>query len=638
MDAAKSEPAAAHVQLIIPQRRLRHLTHLCGFNLRSTAVQQQQGPTAVYFTLHDDPHRPAFYASEKCIDIVSPQWRRFDFSQFTEGTSSSLSHIFVKVWMSDDVETLIFNCHVRFGSLVCLGNQIPKCDRTFMPNSLVLGMQESFYSPAGCYKSGLTSNSNRTFSVELPVDPQMIHMSYDISTVTRIHMIQRAIKQTQASIWKYRNQIQEQLKQTRRNEEKRLHEYVRMTVHFLHEELQAQKIQIVIGHDQLLKLQSKVNEKAKKLKANMEQLKEAQEKFRLNHSLFVDKRESLLKTNAELQLCRRQLVSELANIYPICEVNGKGVTICGVVLPNSEDFAGQDETRIAVALGYVLHLVSMIAQFLDVPLRYPVSNFGSRSTIKDHILDKIPDSGREFPLFTKGREKWHFNYGVYLLNKNIAQLRYYCGILTQDLRATLPNLQGLLELQQKMKFDFPAAGSLILGPARMMPPNGQEIILLSPKRQLCVKPKPPSCFYPNVSHSVSGTLTNDHQLDSVLMDMQASCYRDIPSAVRTTTGNTALSYSLDKGLDELNVSKCHYLQPRLQWHNAIQTHGSEPNLMQHQVARTKAEVNGECNSENNAKFFKPPSEMWATGSSQTNSEEEVSRATDDSGQGSLLPL
>lgn len=52
-----------------------------------------------------------------------------------------------------------------------------------------------------------------------------------------------------------------------------------------------------------------------------------------------------------------------------------------------------------------------------------------------------------FPLFSRGKDKLQFNYGVYLLNKNVAQLRLYCGLPTQDLRATLPNLAGLLQLK-----------------------------------------------------------------------------------------------------------------------------------------------------------------------------------------------
>lgn len=50
-----------------------------------------------------------------------------------------------------------------------------------------------------------------------------------------------------------------------------------------------------------------------------------------------------------------------------------------------------------------------------------------------------------FPLFSRGKDKMQFNYGVYLLNKNISQLLWYSGLNTYDLRATLPNLMTLLQ-------------------------------------------------------------------------------------------------------------------------------------------------------------------------------------------------
>ena len=52
-----------------------------------------------------------------------------------------------------------------------------------------------------------------------------------------------------------------------------------------------------------------------------------------------------------------------------------------------------------------------------------------------------------FPLFSRGKDKLQFNYGVYLLNKNIAQLRWYFNLPTQDLRATLSNLTTLLHFR-----------------------------------------------------------------------------------------------------------------------------------------------------------------------------------------------
>jgi hypothetical protein len=50
-----------------------------------------------------------------------------------------------------------------------------------------------------------------------------------------------------------------------------------------------------------------------------------------------------------------------------------------------------------------------------------------------------------FPLFAKGKDRLYFEYAVYLLNKDIAQLRWLCGLNTNDLAATLPNLCSLLQ-------------------------------------------------------------------------------------------------------------------------------------------------------------------------------------------------
>lgn len=52
-----------------------------------------------------------------------------------------------------------------------------------------------------------------------------------------------------------------------------------------------------------------------------------------------------------------------------------------------------------------------------------------------------------FPLFARSKDKLQFHYAVYLLNKNIAQLRWYCGLPTADLRATLPNLATLINIK-----------------------------------------------------------------------------------------------------------------------------------------------------------------------------------------------
>ncbi|TKC38256.1 hypothetical protein EI555_013746 [Monodon monoceros] len=104
--------------------------------------------------------------------------------------------------------------------------------------------------------------------------------------------------------------------------------------------------------------------------------------------------------------------------------------------PSRGDFQAKDAGSIAVALVYTAHLVSMISFFLQVPLRYPII-LRDLSTVKDNINDKLKRRERG--------EKWLFDYSVYLLNKNIAQLRYQHGLGTPDLRQTLPNLKNFME-------------------------------------------------------------------------------------------------------------------------------------------------------------------------------------------------
>ena len=58
-------------------------------------------------------------------------------------------------------------------------------------------------------------------------------------------------------------------------------------------------------------------------------------------------------------------------------------------------FLAIDDETLAVALGYTCHVVSMIARFLQLPLRYPVNSHGSRPTIVDLRSEKVPEKDRK---------------------------------------------------------------------------------------------------------------------------------------------------------------------------------------------------------------------------------------------------
>ncbi|CAG8480071.1 3419_t:CDS:10 [Acaulospora morrowiae] len=188
--------------------------------------------------------------------------------------------------------------------------------------------------------------------------------------------------------------------------------------------------------------------------------------------------EALYVTTSNLYARRKELVADLLTIYPIEQIQSESFsfTILGVPLPNSV-FTGCDEEQVATALGFTCHLIKMLAYYLGVPLRFPMTPMSSRSTIHDPISASLTASkqicdtqsssrwllnritlnycardggftnnklGALFPLYSKGVDRYRFEYAVFLLNKNIEQLMNSQGLLVMDLRHTLPNLKYLI--------------------------------------------------------------------------------------------------------------------------------------------------------------------------------------------------
>ncbi|KAB2039717.1 hypothetical protein ES319_D02G029800v1 [Gossypium barbadense] len=122
--------------------------------------------------------------------------------------------------------------------------------------------------------------------------------------------------------------------------------------------------------------------------------------------------------------------------------------------------------RSATALGYVAHAVSLIASYLQVPLRYPLRLGGSRSYINDHASSIDPASSdlsldttlsanvklAEFPLFLEGQDTTRAAYAVFLLNKDIEQLLNFIGVKSLGPRHVLANLKELLRSVQSSEY------------------------------------------------------------------------------------------------------------------------------------------------------------------------------------------
>jgi hypothetical protein len=172
-----------------------------------------------------------------------------------------------------------------------------------------------------------------------------------------------------------------------------------------------------------------------------------------------EKRALVDKLQEDVTGQRRRICEDIQVIYPIEPVPGKSLlfTIRDLLLPNSE-FEDAKEDVTAAALGYVAHVVSLLSPYLSVVLPYPIKVNGSTSTIDDDLAmgTTTHNNPRTYPLFMKGVVRYRFEYGVFLLNKNIEVLSNALGLRPIDIRHTLPNLKYLLFVATAGKGELPA--------------------------------------------------------------------------------------------------------------------------------------------------------------------------------------
>lgn len=165
-------------------------------------------------------------------------------------------------------------------------------------------------------------------------------------------------------------------------------------------------------------------------------------------------KEQCVKLKDEIRGQRRRICEDLNTIFKIEPVpDGKPLQfqIRGIHLPNAEAYGGSmlsgaQEDELSAALGHVALLTKHLELYLSIALPYPITHCGSRSYITDNI-SILKDPIRDFPLYIPrggSAAQFRFDYGWFILNKNIETLCTAQGLKVMDIRHTLPNLKYLL--------------------------------------------------------------------------------------------------------------------------------------------------------------------------------------------------
>jgi Vacuolar sorting 38 and autophagy-related subunit 14 len=127
-----------------------------------------------------------------------------------------------------------------------------------------------------------------------------------------------------------------------------------------------------------------------------------------------------------IDLCQRQLVKELCQIYPIISKNQDRFWIANAELPLDLFRGLVHEDEISAALGFIAHSLSLLSKYLHVVLRHRIICNSSRSGIRDA-------DGSLLPLFlSRSSERSQIERGMILLHRNISCLAQSRGIVLSE--------------------------------------------------------------------------------------------------------------------------------------------------------------------------------------------------------------
>ncbi|KAJ3114900.1 hypothetical protein HK098_007130, partial [Nowakowskiella sp. JEL0407] len=417
---------------------------------------------------------------------------------------------------NDESETGFFeivNRIVKLSRLTKLSDTITDIDTSFKPNSIIIGLTDGLYlvpeDDPETDSSPLPSDLLSSHNADQQLKPQTPSYNYDtlfniLSTHTQLSKTSTQIQKifTDSTHLLNNQYILANTKQAIQLKKSQISETESKTLQTT--------IDIQNLRNRIKDLKSQISHRSQTL-ATITQLHSATtESLHHETTLTQELNLDLKKTNILRWQITVDLVSELQHsIYPISHDPSDPSTlrISNIRLPTSELLTSpttfnkvDTEESISTAVGYVVHLVILLADYLDLQLRYPVFMCGSKSCVVDYISvptgtttsshtnnssntnntsnntysrassasrlssspKKSPVSGKSggggggdgnerYPLYAPRVNKRKFEYGMFLVNKDIEQIMNRVGVRVVNLRETLGNLKATMEKINEIK-------------------------------------------------------------------------------------------------------------------------------------------------------------------------------------------
>jgi hypothetical protein len=147
------------------------------------------------------------------------------------------------------------------------------------------------------------------------------------------------------------------------------------------------------------------------MKEQMEQLLEVEAQTRAVDDRCDAIEGDLMKAAFLLETRQVKLLGMLRSVFPITKVSDDVYEIRGLQIPR--DYSNDDE-HLSSALGFLAQLLLYTSKYLDIPLRYKLLSYSSRSAVQD--------GNSVYPLFKARQERERFDRATVLLERDVDSL------------------------------------------------------------------------------------------------------------------------------------------------------------------------------------------------------------------------
>lgn len=385
----------------------------------------------MFFSLHCDGEQDPIYISEVGQRSINFNFRFFDLSS-ANPSITRLSELKIRVWAKRrESWSLLLSQDIDLRSLHYLGSMR---NHHFPPNSLIFHLEDGMYS--------LDLASKRPEPKQTSPLP-----SSSYNALMKLSNLNNSIQDALATREALAAQINSLLESTPHDMVPQAQE----SAHLVSTYFSTQRRSLRAAQTRRDDLEASIQTRREAIKEGRSAQLRAADHVEHAQSKLPASQELISSTRESIHGQRRRICEDLTHIFPITPIPSGAplsFSICNVPLPNSDYdpvSSSSTEDSLSAALGYVAQLTHALQFYLCVPLAYPITPFGSRSSIRDDI-SLLPETQRVFPLFPRGgaTAQYRFDYGWFLLNKNIEALCVSAGLKIVDIRHTLPNLKYLL--------------------------------------------------------------------------------------------------------------------------------------------------------------------------------------------------